>query len=518
MTNRRQAEIRAQRNTEDHRRVKAILEFSRSERPFPLADEAIATRCYALWKDQKRLHRFCVGFTDIHAAKIREERDRLTGLGQMVAEARSELIREISDEVENAIMMAVNEDKRFDECLKRQAEIDRGDRSMTDKDREFAMSETATALRFNRALNLIQKEADRDYEFTFGIFALSYERVRGRNVTEDRLRRDISEYIALLRKRGASDIIEEDFRVEVMRQHALDEETFDFDPTARYFSTDTSEMVTPNTLVTRIPFRQWVVQFETQMGGPLRPSFDRWWQLLDAYRAYLAQIAPAQLIIFNAARMSIATRMFWALAGVPESFHGHTSEALPGRIELPNEADAPGNVFTSMRQRLAGLMTGLDRLLERADTLVRESHSQAMCASMLIGQCTRLLTVRIECNVYPSEYDVELIQIRSDNALELITYLENERDARIRREAEQRHEEEQEAERQPLLVDTTPMEIDAMEQEAENITDSRRLIGPSPPSPEEQESSGDETLWSGEDWDRWVEEWAEQDMDDQWWP
>ncbi|RAL59260.1 hypothetical protein DID88_006974 [Monilinia fructigena] len=51
------------------------------------------------------------------------------------------------------------------------------------------------------------------------------------------------------------------------------------------------------------------------MGGPLTPLFDRWYNLMDGYRAYLAQTSPADYHKFNDIRNSIAASTLQDLLG-----------------------------------------------------------------------------------------------------------------------------------------------------------------------------------------------------------
>ncbi|KAJ8069415.1 hypothetical protein OCU04_003068 [Sclerotinia nivalis] len=504
-----------------HGQAKAILEWMRLERPLPLTDEVIADKYSKLFHDRERLHPYCVGFTNMHEGLIAERKEYLATRADQIAKEYLKVKGVLSKEAEGAVLMIVNEEKMMDEAFKRQAEIDSGVRTMTESDKGFSLHEIGKAESYQHAMDLIMDAQETVAQETVGPkFAEWAGNIPDQFITEDRVRREINGFLDVLVLEGSDETIDE-FRGEVIRLNVLDEETFDFDPNARVLQGDTPAWIAVN-MPERITFREWVDECENTLGR-IRPLFQRWYRLIDDYRAYLAQIASAQHTLFNVTRNTIAARTFRALTGRPETRPRAPSINSPPRYgiiwvlegsetegsddSLDDELSGADIRITPIRERLEESIAGLESLLYISNTLMRnlpDLFFRSVTASLIPP--IRLLNRQIESNTWPTEDEWRMIQRNTESALEALGELNAELNVRVRRALEEELERERERERQgrnepepgiePFFFDLTPMQVVALEREPENIAYARRaIIGLSPP-PQEFD-------WQEEDGDVW---------------
>ncbi|KAF7862590.1 hypothetical protein EAF04_007463 [Stromatinia cepivora] len=507
---RQRAEEESRNIAVHHRQAKAILEWMRLERPLPLTDEGIAAKYTELFDNHERLHPYCVGFTNMHEGLIEAHRERLLIRANQISKECSKVKGELSEEAERAVTMIFHEEKIMDECLRRQAEIDSGVRTMTESDKEFSLHEVGSTKHYQHALNLIM-EAPQPAGPTFGEWAGD---IPDRFIYEDGVRGEINDYLDVLTREGSNETIDE-FRSEVVRLQLLDEETFDFDPNARVIQGDTPAWVTVN-MPERITFRQWVVQYENTMGR-IRPHFQRWYRLVDGFRVYLAQIAPAQHTLFNFIRNTIAARTFRALTGRPETRPRRASsvnffsedeepEDEESDDDLDDELSEAGIQITPTRERLEASIAGLESLLQISNTLMQVLPDQYFnSGTPFIIPPLRFLNRQLDSETWPTEAEWMMVQRNAENALEALSELNNERNARVRRALEEERERErqgsheQEPEDSPFFVDLAPLRVVVMEPVPDNIVYARRAILGLPPPPGELEwPEEDEDIWNGE--------------------
>ncbi|KAB8296709.1 hypothetical protein EYC80_002129 [Monilinia laxa] len=308
--NREEEEAEEQRRVDDYPRAKAILEWRRLERPLPLTDSAISARYLRLFFQNKRLHPFCIGFTDFDRELIEGQRREFRHRAEQISAARMNIRGQMSDETKEACEKLFSEEKMFDEALRRQAEIDSGDRMMTESDRQFAISRLENTLDFEEAMRKIEDQIQR--ENLQSIF-LEYwtSRAHHQFLTERSVQREIEELDLFLLASDASDNLIDKFRGEILRCHFFDESNFNFCPNDGELHNETPWL--NQNPQGPMSFRRWAVEYERKMGGPLTPLFDRWYDIIDGYRAYLAQISPADYHKFNDLRNSIAANTFQVL-------------------------------------------------------------------------------------------------------------------------------------------------------------------------------------------------------------
>ncbi|KAF5877216.1 uncharacterized protein Bfra_001581sa [Botrytis fragariae] len=529
-TERQQAAEEAESTTMHHQQAKAILEWQRLERPLPLTDEAIASKYTDLFMNQGRLHPYCIGFTDMHRNCISGHRQHLAARSREIQEALDEVESVLTDAEIEIISMVLSEDEMFDECIQRQAEIDSGARTMTESDKGFSLHEVGSTRNFKRAMETIKLAARRN---NFGTWTAD---MPDRYVAEDRVRREIISYIDALEHANADDDRIDKFISRVMRKFQKDEETFDFDPKAR---TLTSEIPIWGRVEDRKTFCEWKHENEQSLEN-FTGKFDRWYTLMNQYRKYLVEVAPAQATLFSISRNTIAARMFRALAGrpepaslanVPESkqpalqphdnsddevsslelsdYVNSDSEDDPSNMALSDSSgnESSGIEMTPSRQRIQQSLAGLAQLVQISNEFIRELPGLIDTGAAYLNQCIRFLNDRLASDSNPTEAEWEIVRQYTANAMEMLNHLNDERNARASRQAEQEqpsawHEPTPEPE--PFFVDVTPMEVGVIEEEPDDIAYGRRSIfGLSSPAEGNEwlrleEESEDGEVWRGE--------------------
>ncbi|TGO26381.1 hypothetical protein BPAE_0061g00530 [Botrytis paeoniae] len=521
---RRRAAEEAESTTTHHQQAKAILEWQRLERPLPLTDEAIASKYTDLFMSKERLHPYCIGFTDMHRDYISGHRQHLAARSEEIQEALDEVENELTDAEIEIISMVLSEDDMFDECIQRQAEIDSGSRTMTESDKGFSFHEVGSTRNFNRAMETIKLAARRN---NFGTWTTD---MPDRYVAEDRVRREIISYIDASECSNADDDRIDKFISRVMRKFQKDEETFDFDPKAR---TLTSEIPVWSRVEDRKTFCEWKHENE-QLLESLRGKFDRWYTIINQYRKYLIEVAPAQATLFSISRNTIAARMFRALAGRPEPAplanvpgpeqpelqpYDNSNDELsflelgdyvdsdfeddPSNMALSDSSDneSRGIEMTPSRQRIQQSLAGLEQLVHISNEFIRELPGLIDTGAAYLNQCIRFLNDQLANDSYPTAAEWEVVKQYTANAIEMLNHLNDERNARASRQAEQPSEPTPEPE--PFFVDVTPMEVGVIEEEPDNIAYGRRSIfGLSSPSEANEwlrvEESEDGDVWRGE--------------------
>ncbi|KAI9640204.1 hypothetical protein NHQ30_011442 [Ciborinia camelliae] len=448
---RHRAEEESRRNAVDHPRAKAILEWRRSERPLPLTDEETADRYAVLFFERKRLHPFCTGFTNIHTEKIESRREYFRHRAEAISEACEDITHPMSVETREAINDILDEEEIFEECLKRQAEIDRGDRIMTDSEQFFSLHRIGRYSPFALAIDLIDRERYRFEEVTFESWTQS---ILDAAVTEDSFNAEITGYLAFLEQNGSTHQAHR-FRGQVIARNEIDEDTFEFDPNAGVPTTVADSSY-------RLTFQEWAQVFERRMGTRIRSRFERWQQILMGYRSYLAWCAPAQHTLFIARRNSIAAQMFRSLTGRSEPEFSTPDEADPEieheesesedaesedaeseesesedaesedaeseddlqQILEELESDEAGpvpdeDVQTETRDRIEGVISPLENLLQISQSRDHRSvtHSLLVSIAFLDRQSDR--------NIYPREIEWRAIRLRTaEDISNLFTPLE----------------------------------------------------------------------------------------------
>ncbi|RAL59261.1 hypothetical protein DID88_006975 [Monilinia fructigena] len=188
--NREDEEAEEQCTVDNYPRAKAVLEWRRLERPLPLTDAAISARYLRLFFQNKRLHPFCIGFTDYDKELIEGQRQEFRHRAEKVSAARMNIKGKMNDETREACEKLLSEEKMFDEALRRQTEIDSGDRMMTESDKQFAISRLENTLDFEEAMRKIEDQIQ--IENLQGIL-LEYwtSRAQYKFLTEGSVRREI---------------------------------------------------------------------------------------------------------------------------------------------------------------------------------------------------------------------------------------------------------------------------------------------------------------------------------------
>ncbi|APA11318.1 predicted protein [Sclerotinia sclerotiorum 1980 UF-70] len=504
-----------------HEQAKAILEWMRLERPLPFTDEVIAVKYNELYNNHERLHRYCIDFTNMHESLIAERRQYLLHRADIIRKEGMKVTRELSEAANKAATMILLEERIMDEAFRRQAEIDSGVRTMTEDDKIYSLHGIGKIYHLENAIQLIAG-AQGPVALTFEEWAVA---IPDRFITEDGVRAEIRGYLDDITHGGFDKLIDE-FRGEVIRLNVLDEETFDFDPNAHVLQGDSPAEATPN-MREHITFRQWVVQYEDAM-QTTGPIFQRWYTLLDGYRAYLAQISPVHHTLFMVTRNSAAARTFRALAGRPETPPIPTPLPFPapptppptprresmqfsndGDWSVPEVSDDEGSEDTgsdesslnielhdedhhntSIRECLQQSLAGFDQLLELSNTLMRDVPNQESSATAFLVPAIRYLNNQLERNAWPTEFGWTQVQLSAENAIEQLRELNDlvngnrasaEESEREREQQQQQHEPE--AENEHFFADITPMRVVMEEGEQDNIAYARRtIIGISPES------------------------------------
>ncbi|TGO35239.1 hypothetical protein BHYA_0165g00110 [Botrytis hyacinthi] len=532
-TERRRAAEEAESTTIQHQQAKAIIEWQRLERPLPLTDEAIASKYTELFMNKERLHPYCIGFTDIHRNYISGHRQHIAARAKDILDALAEVDHDLTDDEFQVISVVLSEDTMFDECIQRQAEIDSGSRTMTESDKGFSFHEVGNTRNFNRAMETVTLAAKRN---NFGTWTAD---MPGRYVAEDRVRREIISYIDALERANADDDRIDKFISRVMRKFQNDEETFDFDPKAR---TLTSGIPIWGRVEDRKTFCEWKHENQQSLDS-LTGKFDRWYTLINQYRKYLVEVAPAQATLFSISRNLIAARMFRALAGRPEpaplanvpepeqpeiqprdddddelsslelgDYIDSDSEDDPSNMALSDsDNESSGIEMTPDRQRIQQSLAGLAQLVQISNEFIRELPGLIDTGAAYLNQCIRFLDDQLASDSYPTEAEWEVVRQYTANAMEMLNHLNNERNARASRQAEQVEQAEQPTvwreptpEPEPFFVDVTPMDVEIIEAEPDNIAYGRRSIFglPSPVEGSEwlrvEEESEDGDVWRGE--------------------
>ncbi|KAF7900029.1 hypothetical protein EAF00_004365 [Botryotinia globosa] len=526
----RRAAEEAESTTMHHEQAKAIIEWQRLERPLPLTDEAIASKYNELFMNKERLHPYCIGFTDIHRNNMSGHREHLAARAKVILDALAEVDHDLTDDEFQVISMVLSEDTMFDECIQRQAEIDSGSRTMTESDQGFSFHEVGNTRNFNRAMETVTLAAKRN---NFGTWTTD---TPDRYVAEDRVRREIISYIDALERANADDDRIDRFISRVMRKFQNDEETFDFDPKARTLA---SEVPVWGRVEDRKTFCEWKHENQQSLDS-LTGKFDRWYTLINQYRKYLVEVAPAQATLFSISRNTIAARMFRALAGrleptplanVPEpeqtelqpqddeddelssleldDYIDSDSEDDPSNMALSDSDDESGGIeMTPERQRIQQSLAGLAQLVQSSNEFIRNLPGLVDTGAAYLNQCIRFLDDRLASNSYPTEAEWEIVRRYTANAMEMLNHLNDERNARASRQAGEVEEpsawREPTPEPEPFFVDVTPMDVGVIEAEPDNIAYGRRIIFglPSPVTGSEwlrvEEGSEDGDVWRGE--------------------
>ncbi|KAF7953434.1 uncharacterized protein EAE97_000833 [Botrytis byssoidea] len=529
-TERRRAAEEAESTTMHHEQAKAIIEWQRLERPLPLTDEAISSKYAELFMKKERLHPYCIGFTDIHRNYMSGHRQHLAARAKEILDALAEVDHDLTDDEFQVVSMVLSEDAMFDECIQRQAEIDSGSRTMTESDQGFSFHEVGNTQNFNRAIETVALAAKRN---NFGTWTTE---MPDRYVAEDRVRREIISYIDALERANADDDRIDKFISQVMREFHDDEETFDFDPKARTLA---SEIPVWGRVEDRKTFCEW--KHENQPSSDsLTGKFDRWYKLINQYRQYLVEVAPAQATLFSISRNTIAARMFRALAGRPEpaplanvaepeqtelqpqddedvelsslelgDYIDSDSEDDPSNMALSDSDDESSGIeMTPSRQRIQQSLAGLAQLVQTSNEFIRDLPGLVDTGAAYLNQCIRFLDDQLASDSYPTEAEWEIVRQYTANAMEMLNHLNDERNARASRQAEEVEEasawREPTPEPEPFFVDVTPMDVGVIEAEPDNIAYGRRSIFglPSPVEGSEwlrvEEGSEDGDVWRGE--------------------
>lgn len=527
---RRRAAEEAESITMHHQQAKAIIEWQRLERPLPLTDEAIASKYNELFMNKERLHPYCIGFTDIHRNYMSGHRQHLAARAKDILDALMGVDYDLTADELQVISTVLSEDAMFDECIQRQAEIDSGSRTMTESDKGFSFHEVGNTRNFNRAMEKITLAAKRN---TFGTWTAD---MPDRYVAEDKVRREIISYIDALGNANADDDRIDKFISRVMRKFQNDEETFDFDPKAR---TLTSEIPVWGRVEDRKTFCEWKHENQQSLDS-LTGKFDRWYTLINQYRKYLVEVAPAQATLFSVSRNTIAARMFRTLAGRPEpapltkvpepeqpeiqsqdddddemsslelgDYIDSDSEDDPSNIALSDsDTESVEIEMTPARQQIQQSLAGLAQLVHISNEFIRDLPGLVDTGAAYLNQCIRFLEDQFASDSYPTEAEWEIVRQYTANAVEMLNHLNDERNARASRQAEEVEQPsvwpEPTPEPEPFFVDVTPMEVGVIEIEPDNIAYGRRSIFglPSPAEGGEwlrvEEGSEDGDVWRGE--------------------
>ncbi|KAF7922032.1 uncharacterized protein EAE98_008243 [Botrytis deweyae] len=532
-TERQRAAEEAASTTIHHQQAKAIIEWQRLERPLPLTDEAIASKYAELFLNKERLHPYCIGFTDFHSNYLLGHRQHLAARSKDVMDALAEVDHDLTVDEFQVVSVVLTEDAMLDECLQRQAEIDSGTRTMTESDQGFSLHEVGSTRNFNRAMETLTSAARRN---NFGTWT---EDTPDRYVSEDRVRREIISYVDALERSNANDERIDRFIGQVMRKFEKDEETFDFDPNARNLS---SELPVWGRVEDRKTFCEWKHENEHSFES-LKGKFDRWYTIINQYRKYLVEVAPAQATLFSISRNTIAARMFRALAGRPEpaplakvpepeqpeiqpqdddddelssldlsDYIDSDAGDDPSSLALSeSENESSEREMTPSRQRIQQTLAGLGQLVQISNEFIRELPGLHDTGAAYLNQCIRFLDDQLARDSYPTEAEWEIVRQYTANAMEMLTHLNEERNARASRHVAQAEEprvwREPTPEPEPFFVDVTPMEVGVVEEEPDNIAYGRRSIF-GVPSPAEGEwlrvedggadGSEDGDVWRGE--------------------
>ncbi|QSZ36954.1 hypothetical protein DSL72_009045 [Monilinia vaccinii-corymbosi] len=491
--NQRHQDAEEQRQVDNYPRAKAVVEWLRLERPLPLRDEEISRKYSRLFL----------------AEAVAEHRNSIMSRVDEVIRARKELEGPLSDETEIAVMIVLYEGYMFDEALKRQAEIDSGERTMTDDSSDFWLLLIGEPDTYENALKLIAAEKRRRVT-TFTAWTSHME---DRWVTEDRLQGAIDDFLSHLRAIDAPLGISVGFQDLVIQCHSLDELVFDFDPnTVTNSSGDQPAFVAPNALRRRIPFQKWVVDYEGEkLGDFSRQGFYRWYSLLNAYRTYLAEVAPAQQILFNYTRNVIAAATFRTLTG--RSDREPTLRSSGESAESSGSGHSPTNGANNTgRQSIFQCVQLLDGILGRANQFTGELSASDHHFNQLINSCTGLLNRVVDCNAFPTEGDYLLIEKAMDQANEILTDMEKTRDAEANAKAKTQSEAVQSEAVQPEAPQSEP------QQDLFFFVD----LEPEPNAVALAQHECQEPLEFYEDMNEEMDEYGSvdfhQDIDEPWWP
>ncbi|TGO87860.1 hypothetical protein BPOR_0199g00110 [Botrytis porri] len=456
-------------------------------------------------------------------------RQHLAARANDILEALAEVDHDLTDDEFQIVSVVLSEDAMFDECIQRQAEIDSGSRTMTESDKGFSLHEVGSTRNFNKGMETVRSAAKRN---NFGTWTAN---MPDRYVAEDRVRREIIAYIDALENASADDDRIDEFIGRVVRQFQQDEETFDFDPNAHSLA---SEVPVWGRVEDRKTFCEWKHENE-QSFKILNGKFDRWYTIINQYRKYLIEVAPAQATLFSISRNTIAARMFRTLAGRPElaprasvpepeqprlqpqdddddnassleldDYIDSESEDDPSAMALSDSDDESSGIeMTSSRQRIQQSLARLAQLVLISNEFIRELPGIIDTGAAYLNQCIRFLNDQLASDSYPTEAEWEVVRQYTANAMEMLHHLNEERNARASRQAEEeqpsaRHEPTPEPE--PFFVDVTPMEVEIIEEEPDNIAYGRRSIFGLPPPVEAsewrrvEEGSEDGDVWRGE--------------------
>lgn len=477
--------------------AKAHLEWRRQERPLPMVDEDIAIEYARLFLAKERLHPYCVGFTNMHAGLIEEQKQRLIRRAEDVLSYCRRFKAQLSDEAERAVMVIVNEKDMFEYCLERQAKIDSGARVLTEADQILSLHSVGCREDFEYAFDLLENEDD-----CFPTFDEFCSDVPDRAVTEKRLQEEIINYISSLESDGASRDMIEEFRDEVIREHRLDEQTFDYDPAAIVMQGDPPAMMELDASM-RLTFRQWAHRHE-RIAGPVSPLFDRWYFLLNAYRLYLSSLSPQQATFFNVTRNTIAYRTFLALTGRPAySRESSLMSSDPDHLALSDsqysneEDDETLNDDPYITETLVTCIRSLEFLVQiscRYNDQDNVEHFNPVAA--FLQHDINRMERHLENNTWPSLPEWESIDRSARAAIESLHLSSEEQ---LRREAEEESERSLPPEPQstdepePFFIDLTPMQVEIMEPEPDNVAYARRnVLGLAPTQAAEGEWQGEE--------------------------
>lgn len=545
-------EARSRFNVRNYPRAKATLEFLRRERPLPLEDEGIADRYYDLFMQNRRLHPYCIGFTDIHTEKIEDFKDDLKNRADKIVEACMKLEGDTHPEIDLAVGYILQEATMFRECLRRQAEIDSGIRTLDQSDQVYSRHRIGATQCFIDAMRLITEEIRKYNDLSFASFTADID---SRFINENRLRTEILRYTRELEGRFMHNEVDYRFIVNfqflVDELHDLDEVTFDFDPDTHHVPGDAHAYAQING-APHMTFRQWAGQYEAQNRIPSQPPFGRWYHLTDGYREYLSQNTRGHVWArFCALRNSIAVEAFRELVARSEPWIPSPSSSQGGDVAswlaLTSDSDSSDvwDLAREQREEIIMYSNTMQDLVRTSGRLLHSLGRQVNHVSSMLAPSIEFLRLQLEVSVSPTDDEYEVIDGWVNQAMAVNRELEIElrdrrrEEARIAQEAELQAESESETETrsrdespkpasepeseshqdQPsehFYIDLTPTPVVfvEMEPEADNTSHGRRIFGdmrsqpqpqPSPPSSPTEEG---EMEWEAEEFDdfAWVDE------------